>query len=251
MAAADLILQADQPQPGTGTSTPLDDGDWPVGTYSFLIVARYGPEPTADRDQLGLPSVPLLAQSIAAGQRVQLAWTPAQDSAGNIRQPRAYDILCQSGASWTYASPASLLASIDGALTTAVLDDATSLGEFVIPAEPGAVTIRPTLPLAPRLRANCASGFNGLGYRPSYAQDCLCDSVSLSVLQGSLDLPGWRQVLKWAQAGTPLRLEDADATAYVRYYYGRLLDTDYLASVWKDPRAVHNLRLLVEREETY
>jgi hypothetical protein len=131
------------------------------------------------------------------------------------------------------------------------LADNTSLGDYTIPAAANSITIKPALPLAPQFRANSAAGFNGLAYRPSFAQDCLNQSLALTLLQGSLSLAGWKQLLKWAQAGTPLRLEDADATAFIHYYYGRLGEADYLASVWKDPRPQHTVKFLVEREERY
>jgi len=215
MSAIDLIVQADQPRPSGLAATLSDGGAWPAGTYSFLIVARTSAGPTDDPDQLGLPVLPLLSVSIAAGKRLGLDWTAAKDSAGNVRPPRAYDVLCQSGTSWSYVSPADLLASVDGSLTTVTLDDADSLDELTIAAEPNSVTIRPVLPLAPQLRENCAAGYSGLAYRPSYAQDCLNRSLSLTLLQGSLPLAGWQQLLKWAQQATPLRLEDSDTAAYI------------------------------------
>jgi hypothetical protein len=215
------------------------------------VVARTSLEPTEDPDFLGLELLPLLDQDIAADQQVRFDWAAAKDSAGNVRPPRAYDLFCQSGSGWSYVAPADLLASVDGSLTTVTLGDNTSLGSYTLAAEANSVTIKPALPLAPQPRQNSAAGFNGLAYRPSYAQDCLTQSLTLTVLQGSIAATGWKQLLKWAQSAVPLRLEDADTGAYIKYYYGRLAEADYLASVWKDPRPQHNIKFLVEREERY
>jgi hypothetical protein len=92
MAAIDLILQCDQPRPAGGATTQYDGGAWPAGTFSFLVVARYTSAPTEDTDYLGVEPVPLLNQTIAADKQVRLDWVAAQDSAGNVRPPRAYDI---------------------------------------------------------------------------------------------------------------------------------------------------------------
>lgn len=254
MAAIDLILSSDQPLPSGIGFAAASGGGYAAATYSYLVVARNCDSPyagTADRDFLGLAVSPSLNHAVTLNQKVTLTWTAAKDAAGNVRIPKYYDIYQQVGASWTYGSAADLVGTVAGTVLTFVLTNGASLGTATIAAAGNSITIKPVLPLAPEPRANSGSGFNGFTYRASYAQDCLTRAVHMTVLQGSLTLANWQLLLKWAQKGIPVRLSDEDSTAYIHYYYGSIAGADYLASVYKDPRAQHTIELLVERETAY
>jgi hypothetical protein len=250
MAAIDLNLIPVQPTPSAVDAVADSGGGYAADTYSFLVAARYLPSSTSDRDYYGL-SAPKENVAVSLNDQVTVSWTAAADGAGNTRPPDYYVVLQQAAASWNYGSAATVVAVVAGSLLTAVLDDGASLGSLTLAAAHTAMSISPVLPLAGALRSNSGVGFNGLAYRPSYANDVLNTRLSIAVLTGSLTLANWKRLLKWAQHSVALRLEDADSTAYVQYYYGRVSNADYLASVWKDPRPQHSIEFLVERETRY
>jgi len=258
MAHPELTITVNHPFPSessTVTKVP-SGGTWLAGTYSFLALACYDTSTsTVDSDHFGwIKTIPSEWENVTVvdSSTITITWTTPTDALAAYRYPDHFRVYWQSGSTFALGSQATIAATdIAPYLTTKTMTGPGNLGFHTVPASATVVVMNPVLQIEPVLRQQTVRAYDGRLTNKAYSYFNPLDRIDIRLIGSSMSHADFKKVLKMILYSYPVRAvetwdSDADQDPFIRRYFGRFINSDYLASMLKNTRDVYTVTLEVE-----
>lgn len=234
-----------RPYEKSAITTPTGGG-WAVDTYSFRVVAIYGPSDTTDKDLMGVNRLGggeglWEGVGVVAGDKVVIDWNAA------ARAPNFYRVYYQVGANWLTSQVATEAAEVNGNTTTVTIDSPSDASTVTFGIYPTSLVINPVLDLTGLMRDRSGRGYNGKLFTKSYAVDTLIDRLRMRIVPLSLGSTDWDLLLKFVFYGVQIKIAES-GDSFISDFIGQFIDSDYLNSKGKNTNPYFLLEFLVESE---